>query len=79
MALFAKSKKQFNEDGLELKYQCPVCGKLAFAWRGCYEVCDTCGWEDDPVQAREPDEDECANHMSLNQARAAYKAGKPIN
>ena len=71
--------KVFNEDGEELKYKCPVCGNLAFPLRGCFDVCDTCGWENDPVQAEDPDETECANHMSLNQARAAYKAGKPIN
>ena len=68
----------YNEDGEELKYRCPVCGTLAFPYKDSFQGCTKCGWQDDQFQEENPDEDECANHMSLNQARAAYKAGKPI-
>lgn len=55
---------------------CPVCGKYMFTtWD---DVCDVCGWFHDPVQEENEDEEECANLMSLNQARAAYKAGRPV-
>ncbi|NLG37630.1 MAG: hypothetical protein GX549_06405 [Clostridiales bacterium] len=41
-------------------------------------MCDVCGWQDDGVQNDDPDFAGGANHMSLNQAREAYKQGLPI-
>ena len=67
-----------NDDGDELIVACPVCGELAFPYEGCWDACDNCGWFDDPLQRENPDEDGGENEMSLNQARAAYKAGLPI-
>lgn len=29
------------------KHPCPVCGHKTLTWRGWYEVCTECGWEDD--------------------------------
>ncbi len=58
---------------LEALEPCPVCGCPAFAEPGQYEICPFCGWEDDPLQARDPDLAGGANRMSLNEARAAYE------
>lgn len=55
------------------KNKCPVCRKYKF--KETYEICPVCGWENDPVQRKEPYFDGGANKMSLNTARRAYKAG----
>ena len=57
------------------KYRCPVCGKHYFEEIGAYEICPVCGWEDDPVQRREPDLRGGANEMSLYEAIEAYREG----
>lgn len=57
------------------KYLCPVCGRHHFQEIGAYEICPVCGWEDDPVQRREPYFEGGANSMSLDQAREAYAEG----
>ena len=57
---------------------CAVCGKYEFSYWGSFDVCKECGWIDDPVQTRYPDEWGGANRMSLTEARQAYKEGKPI-
>lgn len=60
-------------------FACPVCGKITLPYRGSYYMCDNCNWFDDPGQSEEyPNEEDCLNKMSLNQAREAYKAGKTI-
>ena len=59
-------------------YICPVCGKYTFEHAGEYDICPECGWEEDVLQLYDPDEEDCANHMSLNQAREAYKRGEKI-
>lgn len=51
---------------------CPVCGKYVFEEEGAYEICPVCGWEDDPVQKRDPDLAGGANSRSLNEARKEY-------
>ena len=58
------------------KYRCPVCGKHYFDEIGAYEICPVCGWEDDPLQRREPDLKGGANSMSLNEACIAYREGE---
>lgn len=57
------------------KFLCPVCGKSCVE---DYDICENCGWENDPVQFRKPDFPGGANEMSLNQARNAYQSGQPI-
>lgn len=57
------------------RYICPVCGKYEFEKAGDYDICPVCGWEDDLVQLDDPDEEDCANCMSLNQAKRAYEKG----
>ncbi len=39
---------------------------------GSFEICRICLWEDDNVQASDPDFPGGANKMSLNQARANF-------
>jgi hypothetical protein len=41
--------------------------------KGAYEVCEVCGWEDDPVQAADPDYAGGANKESLNEARKRWQ------
>ena len=52
---------------------CPCCGTRTFAEPGGYEICEVCGWEDDPVQSANPDYAGGANVESLNQARKKFK------
>lgn len=58
--------------------KCPVCGKYTFEEWGDFDTCDVCYWENDPVQYTDPDYKGGANHMSLTEARMAYKEGRPI-
>jgi hypothetical protein len=43
-----------------------------------FDVCPVCGWEDDPIQNKHPDDDGGANHISLNEAKKAYAEGKDL-
>ena len=63
---------------MEKKNLCPVCGKYVFEDRDIYDICDICNWCDDPIQQDDHDYKGGANHMSLNQAREAYKQGIQI-
>ena len=60
------------------KHKCPVCGEYEFDSAGSFEICEVCGWQDDSVQMENPDEGMCANQMSLNEAKAAYAEGRPV-
>ena len=55
------------------KHKRPVCVWYEFESEGSFAICKGCGWQDDPIQEENPDERECANQMSLNEAREAYK------
>ncbi|KAA8996385.1 hypothetical protein FJU30_21575 [Affinibrenneria salicis] len=59
-------------------YPCPCCGARVFAELGEYFICPDCNWEDDPLQSREPAYAGGANRMSLNEARDAFRQGKPV-
>ncbi len=48
---------------------CKCCGSRVFTTLGAYEICNVCKWEDDPVQAAEPDYAGGANRKSLNEAK----------
>ena len=65
--------KKFNRD--YEKKTCPVCGKNELL---LFDVCEECGWENDPVQSDDPEYKGGANEMSLKEARAAYAEGKHI-
>ena len=38
-----------------VKFACPCCGRKRIEKLGDYEICDVCGWEDDPTQSKDPD------------------------
>ncbi|MBR1270839.1 hypothetical protein JQ629_25520 [Bradyrhizobium sp. AUGA SZCCT0222] len=50
-------------------FPCPCCRSSVVSEPGNYEICQVCGWEDDPVQAADPDYAGGANELSLNQYR----------
>ena len=50
------------------KNPCPVCGRMILQE---YDICDVCGWENDPVQLANPTLSGGANHESLQEARKA--------
>jgi hypothetical protein len=58
------------------RYPCPCCGNLTLDEEppGTYDICPVCYWEDDNVQYDYPDMRGGANPMSLNEAKASYRA-----
>ncbi len=56
------------------RYPCPVCEHLTRDEMptGTYSICPICFWEDDPVQADDPNYRGGANTVSLNEARANF-------
>jgi len=54
-------------------YPCPCCGVRTVSERGAYEICEVCGWEDDPGQRRNPFFRGGANEESLHDARRRWK------
>lgn len=56
-------------------HPCPCCGFLTRTDEayGTFDICPVCGWEDDNVQARDPDYRGGANKESLNEAREMYR------
>ena len=59
----------------EDRFLCPCCGKPTLDEQppGTYLICEVCGWEDDPVQFKDPDFLGGANAPSLKQAREYYR------
>ena len=51
---------------------CPCCGAKVISEPDGYEICDVCGWEDDPVQSADPNYAGGANKESLNEARKKW-------
>ena len=51
---------------------CPCCGSKVLTTLGEYEICEVCGWEDDPVQSTDPDYAGGANKLSLNEVRKEW-------
>lgn len=43
-----------------------------------FEICDICGWENDPNQLQNPETLRGANQMTLHEAREAWENGEPI-
>jgi len=61
-------------DNSSKRYACVCCGAYTMREKppGTYEICPVCGWEDDPIQFRDPDFAGGANEMSLNEARTVW-------
>lgn len=53
-------------------FLCPCCGQPTLTELGIYEICEICGWEDDPIQSAECGYAGGANKQSLNDARANW-------
>ena len=58
------------KDGL---FACPCCESYCLAEAGGFEICEVCGWEDDPTQEVQPGLAGGANKVSLIQARETYR------
>ncbi|MDH2380145.1 CPCC family cysteine-rich protein [Bradyrhizobium sp. CER78] len=54
-------------------FPCPCCASEVLTEVGAYEICDGCGWEDDPEQRDNPDYSGGANRLSLNQYREEHQ------
>jgi hypothetical protein len=52
---------------------CPCCGSRVLEELGVYEICDVCGWEDDPVQSADLSYAGGANSLSLSAARKLWQ------
>ena len=57
-----------NED----KYLCPCCNSFEFTDEYSYEICEVCGWENDPIQNKDPNFSGGANKESLNKYKALF-------
>lgn len=57
-----------------MRYECPCCKKYTLHEKppGTFEICSTCGWEDDYFQYNNPTYVGGANEMSLEEARKRY-------
>lgn len=62
-------EKLFALEIVIMKEKCPCCGKTRVEK---YEICEVCGWENDPTQALEPDLKGGANKDSLNEHREKF-------
>lgn len=49
---------------MEDKHKCAVCGEFEFEEYCSLEICEVCGWQDDPIQEANPDSLVGANHVS---------------
>jgi hypothetical protein len=58
------------------RYPCLCCGFLTLDEKppGTYNICPVCFWEDDDVQAWDPDFEGGANRVSLRQAQENFRS-----
>ena len=52
--------------------KCPICGRGRFSFENSFEICNYCGWENDGIQAEDPDYEGGANEVSLNVYKKRY-------
>ena len=62
-------RKLIGLNDLIMRRKCPCCQKGRV---DKFEVCEVCGWENDPVQANDPNFKGGANEDSLNEHRAKF-------
>ena len=53
-------------------YDCPCCNNKAFEDVGGFDVCEYCGWQDDPLQRIDPNDDMGANALCLSDYRIKW-------
>lgn len=70
-----KTKEKLKMKNHRKRHSCPCCGFLTRSESdyGTFEICPICNWEDDYVQANNPNYKGGANQESLNEARDNYK------
>jgi hypothetical protein len=66
-------------DGGPRRHACPCCGTSSLHAPGSYEICGTCGWEDDPVQRADANYRGGANTGSLAEAKRQWRKGESAN
>ncbi len=56
-------------------YACPCCGERTIPERGAFDMCSTCGWEDDGQDDHDADEVRGGPNgtLSLTEARIAFR------
>ncbi len=65
---FLKGREYMSKKNIK----CPVCGKYTFDRENDFDICDTCGWENDGVQYSDHNYAGGANDLSVNEARIEY-------
>jgi hypothetical protein len=65
-------------NSMQYNRKCACCGNSLSPYLKFFDICDVCGWEDDPIQNDDPDYDGGANHISLNEAKQAFSEGKAL-
>ena len=65
-------RRRKNKD--VVRYPCPCCGYLTFTEEpgDTFYICPVCFWEDDGMQADDPDLESGVNRVSLNQAKMNF-------
>lgn len=53
--------------------ECMCCGEDMIEERGSFEICETCGWEDDPLQSADPYLTGGANFYCLKEYQTIWK------
>lgn len=55
-------------------FQCPVCGEKTLQYRGMFEICDFCGWEDEGLDGDDEEPGFGPNgDYTIRQYREEYK------
>jgi hypothetical protein len=57
---------------------CPCCEKENMLCELDYDICQNCGWEDDPLQREDPDYTGANGYLTLNEAKRMLAEGKKI-
>lgn len=70
--------KKFEVRGeIEDLYECPCCNHKTLHFRGEYDVCPLCHWEDDGM--REAGQYSAVNHMTLLEGRRRCRQSDILN
>ncbi len=65
---------EFQRSQANGRFYCECCGynTLNEKPNGTYQICNTCFWEDDPIQSEDQNYEGGANRVSLNQAKRNF-------